>query len=141
MEAGRSERQLEPVENWDQVRDVNGAGHIRPWSNTHRMPDPLGSFVPQWGKLSGIQNNSRLEERKWEAPAAFNDAQDIILTSTDLGRPKVGLSRCAGHLDGRSTGHDAYNPLETYAMRKDITWKPYGLYYMDLRPYNLQFAE
>ncbi len=34
-----------------------------------------------------------------------------------------------------------YNPLETYAMRKDITWKPYSLYYMDLRPYNLRIGE
>ena len=132
---------LEPVENWGQVRAVEGEGHIRPWSNTHRMPDPLGSFVPQWGVLSGIQNNSRLQERQWDAPAAFNDAQNVILTSTDWDERQRAYRAALDIWVDEAPGTMLYNPLETYAMRKDITWKPYGLYYMDLRPYNLLFGE
>lgn len=132
---------LEPLENWNQVRAVEGEGHIRPWSNTHRMPDPLGSFVPQWGRLSEIQNNSRLEERKWDAPDAFNEAQDVILKSADWNERQQAYRDALDIWMDEAPGTMLYNPLETYAMRKDITWKPYGLYYMDLRPYNLQFAE
>ena len=39
-----------PTENFAQADDAGSEVHIRPWSNTHRMPDPLGSFVPQWGE-------------------------------------------------------------------------------------------
>ena len=74
---------LEPVENWAQVTDPNGTVHVRPWSNTHRLPDPIGSFVPQWGEASEIQNNSDVAARSWKAPARFNELHDTIITATD----------------------------------------------------------
>jgi len=132
---------LEPVENWGQVTDANGTVHMRPWSNTHRMPDPTGSFVPQWGKESGIQNNKQDKARSWKAPSAFNDAQDVITTSTDWQERKDAYRKALDIWMDETPGTMLYNPLETYAMRKNIQWKPYGLYYMDLRPDNLQIAE
>jgi peptide/nickel transport system substrate-binding protein len=132
---------LEPVENWGQVTDPEGTVHIRPWSNTHRMPDPLGSFVPQWGAASGIQNNRQDADRAWDAPAEFNDLQNVIVTSTDWDERQQAYRGALDIWMDEAPGTMLYNPLETYAMRKDITWKPYGLYYMDLRPYNLQIAE
>lgn len=132
---------LEPVENFGQVNDPSDTVHIRPWSNTHRMPDPLGSFVPQWGAESPVQNNNDDPERAWDAPQEFNDLQNVIVTSTDWDERQQAYRDALDIWMDEAPGTMLYNPLETYAMRNDIGWKPYGLYYMDLRPYNLQIAE
>lgn len=126
---------LEPVENWSQVREPGMV--VRPWSNTHRMPDPIGSFVPQWGEISGIQNNKRHPERSWSAPAEFNDQQRVIATSTDPAERQDAYRAALDIWIEEAPGTMLYNPLETYAMKANIEWKPYGLYYMDFRPYNL----
>lgn len=132
---------LEPVENWAQVTDPNSPVHVRPWSNTHRLPDPIGSFVPQWGKASGIQKNPDDPARSWKAPEEFNALQDVITTSTDPAERKDAYRKALDIFMEEAPGTILYNPLETYAMRSDIEWKPYSLYYMDFRPYNLQFKD
>lgn len=132
---------LDPVENFSQVTDASGTVHIRPWSNTHRMPDPLGSFVPQWGADSEVQNNNQVADRAWDAPAEFNELHNVIVASTDWDERKQAYRDALDIWMDETPGTMLYNPLETYAMRKDITWKPYGLYYMDLRPYNLKIGE
>lgn len=132
---------LEPVENWSQVNDPDAKVNIRPWSNTHRLPDPVGSFVPQWGVNSAIQNNRQKPSRSWDAPQEFNDLQNVIVTSTDWDERQKAYRKALDIWMDEVPGTMLYNPLETYAMRKEITWKPYGLYYMDLRPYNLQIAK
>lgn len=126
---------LEPRENFSQVREPGV--HIEPWSNTHRFPDPLGSFVPQWGKSAEVQNNSRFPERAWKAPARFNELQDVIIASTNWDERKEAYREALGIWDDEAVGTILYNPLESYAMRREVNWKPYGLYYMDFRPYNL----
>jgi peptide/nickel transport system substrate-binding protein len=126
---------LEPVENWSLVREAGVV--VEPWSNTHRMPDPIGSFVPQWGSDSGIQNNRRNPERSWKAPAEFNEQQHIIGTSTDPEERKAAYRAALDIWIDEAPGTMLYNPLETYAVKDNIEWKPYGLYYMDFRPYNL----
>lgn len=132
---------LDPVENFGQVNDAEGTVHIRPWSNTHRMPDPLGSFVPQWGSDSWVQNNRQVAARSWQPPAEFNELHNVIVASTDWDERQNAYRGALDIWMDEAPGTMLYNPLETYAMRKEITWKPYGLYYMDLRPYNLQIAE
>ncbi len=132
---------LDPVENFGQVNDPNGTVHIRPWSNTHRMPDPLGSFVPQWGADSWVQNNPQDEARSWQPPVEFNKLHNVIVASTDWDERQQAYRDALDIWMDETPGTMLYNPLETYAMRKEVTWKPYGLYYMDLRPYNLKIAE
>lgn len=129
---------LEPVENFDQAE--RAGVHILPWSNTHRFPDPLGSFVPQWGASSAIQKNKKFPERSWRAPQRFNELQQVLLTSMDNAERKQAYREALEIWMDEMPGTILYNPLETYAMRKEINWKPYGLYYMDFRPYNLSFA-
>ena len=128
---------LEPVENWTQVR-AKGT-NIRPWSNTHRMPDPMGSFVPQWGEYSDIQNNPDDPARSWVPPEEFNEQQHILATSIDPQVRKDAYRRALEIWMDEAPGTMLYNPLETYAFKADIEWKPYSLYYMDFRPYNLKF--
>lgn len=131
---------LEPVENWTQVEDPNSPVHIRPWSNTHRIPDPLGSFVPQWGEASGIQNNNDLPERSWKAPARFNELLDVLTTSTSDEERRKAYREALDIWMEEAPGTMLYNPLETYALKADIQWRPVSLYYMDFRPGNLQFG-
>ncbi|MDP4034156.1 MAG: ABC transporter substrate-binding protein [Pseudorhodobacter sp.] len=128
---------LEPRENNDQAAEAGV--HILPWSNTHRFPDPLGSFVPQWGKDSGVQKNKKFPERNWNAPARFNELQDILISSMDRDERRAAYAEALAIWNDEAPGTILYNPLETYALRKGIHWKPYGLYYMDFRPYNLTF--
>ncbi|WP_439529990.1 ABC transporter substrate-binding protein [Pannonibacter sp.] len=129
---------LQPVENFTQAEEKGV--HILPWSNTHRFPDPLGSFVPQWGKSSGSQKNAKFPERSWAAPTRFNELQDILLTSMDWAERKTAYREALEIWNDEAPGTILYNPLESYAMKKSVNWKPYGLYYMDFRPYNLTFG-
>ena len=130
---------LEPVENFTQAEQPGV--NILPWSNTHRFPDPLGSFVPQWGKTSAIQNNRRYPERSWNAPERFNELQNTLIVSMDNAERKAAYREALEIWMDEAPGTILYNPLETYAMRKSLNWKPYGLYYMDFRPYNLTFPQ
>ncbi|WP_289036597.1 ABC transporter substrate-binding protein [uncultured Roseibium sp.] len=131
---------LEPVENWTQVNDKDSTVHIRPWSNTHRMPDPLGSFVPQWGKDSSVQNNKQLASRSWKAPEKFNELHDVIVAGTDMEVRQQAYREALEIWNDEAPGTMLYNPLETYALKKDIQWRPVSLYYMDFRPDNLKFG-
>ncbi|MEM5584694.1 ABC transporter substrate-binding protein [Roseibium sp. AS2] len=131
---------LEPVENWAQVNDKDATVHIRPWSNTHRMPDPIGSFVPQWGKDSWVQSNKQLASRSWDAPDRFNELHDVIVSATDMEVRQQAYREALDIWVDEAPGTMLYNPLETYALKKDIQWKPVSLYYMDFRPDNLQFG-
>lgn len=127
---------VEPVENWSQVTKAEGT-HMRPWSNTHRMPDPLGSFVPQWGDLGPVQNNKDFPDRVWKAPARFNELHRQIESETDMEARKAAYREALDIWMEEAPGTMLYNPLETYALKKSIKWKPYSLYYMDFRPDNL----
>lgn len=129
---------VEPVETFAQVTGQEGT-HIRPWSNTHRMPDPLGSFVPQWGNLSPVQNNKKFPDRAWKAPARFNELHRQIESETDMTARKAAYREALDIWMDEAPGTMLYNPLETYAMKSSVHWKPYALYYMDFRPYNLTF--
>lgn len=131
---------VEPVENWSLVNDQDGT-HIRPWSNTHRMPDPLGSFVPQWGNLGWVQRNKKFPEREWKAPARFNELHRRIESETDMTARQAAYREALDIWMDEAPGTMLYNPLETYALKTSIKWKPYSLYYMDFRPYNLTFGQ
>ena len=130
---------LEPRENFTQVREPGV--HVRPWSNTHRMPDPSGSFVASWGPDTAPQNNSRYPERIWRAPVRFNERLNVVVTSTDWDERRSAFREALEIWVDEAPGTILYNPLETYALRRDIGWKPYSLYYMDFRPYNLTFGQ
>ncbi|MEX2644283.1 MAG: ABC transporter substrate-binding protein, partial [Acetobacterales bacterium] len=75
---------LETGENNKQVRAEGW--NVYPWSNTHRLPDPVGSFVPQWGPRSGVQNNKVIA---WKPPARFNELQQVLETSADMAERKA----------------------------------------------------
>jgi len=130
---------IEPVENWSQVTSTDGRVNIRPWSNTHRMPDPLGSFVPQWGPFSHVIRNKQKAERGWKPPQEYFDLLKVIETSADWDERRKAYRAALDIWMDEAPGTMLYNPLETYAMKASVDWMPYSLYYMDFRPDVLKF--
>lgn len=121
-------------ENWKQVRDAGW--DVYPWSNTHRLPDPVGSLIPQWGPRSAIQRNKLVH---WDAPDEYNKLNGIMETSYDQTERADAYRKALDIWEAVAPGTILYNPLETYGVKKSIAWMPYALYYMDFRPYNLKF--
>ncbi|MEQ9123864.1 MAG: ABC transporter substrate-binding protein [Alphaproteobacteria bacterium] len=130
---------IEPVENWSQVTSTDGRVNMRPWSNTHRMPDPLGSFVPQWGPFSHVIRNKQKAERGWKPPQEYFDLLKVIETSADWDERRKAYRAALDIWMDEAPGTMLYNPLETYAMKASVDWMPYSLYYMDFRPDVLKF--
>ncbi|MEO1106098.1 MAG: ABC transporter substrate-binding protein, partial [Pseudomonadota bacterium] len=62
---------------------------------------------------------------------------EVIVTSTSMDERQDAYRSALDIWMAETPGTMLYNPLETYAMRSDISWKPYSLYYMDFRPENL----
>jgi peptide/nickel transport system substrate-binding protein len=42
--------------------------------------------------------------------------------------------------EDEAPGTALYQPLEAYAIKKNISWRPTTFYFMDLRPTNLSFG-
>lgn len=131
--------QLEVVENW--TLTLADGVNIRPHSNTHSIPDPLGSFINQWGKRGGGQNNRDFPDRVWVPGERFTELEAVVAGSLDVEARAEAFREMLDIWVDEVPGTLLYNPLETYAVRSDVQWQPYSLYYMDFRPTNLQFAE
>ena len=125
--------QLQVVENFKQVSAEQMM--IRNWSNSTRYPDHLGALWVAWGPEGSSQKTWKM----WKAPQAFNDLGRKLESSLDM---KARFQLAKSMLDiweDDAPGTVLYQPLETYAVKKSIKWRPVTFYYMDLRPYNLQF--
>ena len=116
------------VENFTQTRTPDVM--IYPWSNSYRLPDPVGGLVSLWGKDSEVQKNYKY----WTSPQAFNDAQNVVVTSMDPKQRYAAFQTMLDIFEDEAPAALLYNPYETYAMKNTIQWTPYPLYFMDFRP-------
>jgi peptide/nickel transport system substrate-binding protein len=126
---------LEIVENFTQTRTPDVM--IYPWSNSFRLPDPMGGIWPLYGDASAIQKKYKY----WTAPAEFNRLGNVVESSMD---PKERYQAFQGMLDIFEDDVPAillYNAFETYAMKRDIDWTPYPLFFMDFRPDVFKMSE
>ncbi len=123
---------IEVVENFKQKRSKDVA--VYPWSNTYRLPDPTGAMWILYGDKSALQRKYKY----WKAPKEFNELGNKVLTSADMKKRFSMFQRQLDILEDEAPMTILYNPFETYAMRKGVEWTPYPLYFMDLRPDNLQ---
>ncbi len=123
---------ITPVENFKAVRAEGAA--IYPWSNTVRYPDPIGQLVMSYGPRSAIQRRYKF----WTSPDEFKEKTQVLETSMDKGTRKAAFRRMMEIYTDEVPATTLYNPLSTYGMREGIEFTPYTLYYMDLRPDNLQ---
>ena len=116
------------VENFTQTRTADVM--IYPWSNSYRLPDPVGGLVSLWGYDSELQKNYKY----WTSPKAFNDAQDVVVTSMDPKARYAAFQTMLDIFEDEAPAALLYNPYENYAMKNTIQWTPYPLYFMDFRP-------
>jgi peptide/nickel transport system substrate-binding protein len=119
---------LELVETWEEVRDKDR--EIYAWSNTTRLPDPVGGLLVSWGPKSRIQ--SILEH--WLAPSEFNKLASVVEHSADPQLRYSAFQRMLDIFEDEMPGTILYNPLYTYGVKSNIEWTPYPLYFMDFRP-------
>jgi peptide/nickel transport system substrate-binding protein len=115
---------------------MHGPGQqIGNWSNSTRLPDPLGALWIAWGPDGEVQSR-----REWTTADAFNAAGRALEAETDQERRRALFARMLDIWEDECPGTILYQPLETYGVRKSVRWRPYTFYFMDLRPDNLSFA-
>jgi peptide/nickel transport system substrate-binding protein len=126
---------LEVVETFPQMS--RPGMQIGNTSNSVRLPDPLGSLWVSWAPDATAQASG-----EWPAASAagFNAAGRALEVETDPAKRRALFETMLTEWETEAPGTILYQPLETYGVRKSITWQPYTFYYMDLRPYNLRFT-
>jgi peptide/nickel transport system substrate-binding protein len=122
--------EIEYVESFKAVRSEGV--QIYAWSNTYRVPDPSGALLPLWGPEAGPQT----DHNTFTAPAEFNELAGRLLQTADMAERKEQFQRMLDIFEDEMVMTMLYNPLTTYAVRKNLVWEPYPLYYMDFRPSN-----
>lgn len=125
---------LQVVENSTQMR--GDGSQISNWSNSTRLPDPLGALWIAWGPGGEIQTDGL-----WTSPAAFNDLGRQLEAETDPAKRKALFAKMLDVWEDEVPGTILYQPLEAYAIKKRIAWRPTTFYFMDLRPDNLGFGK
>ncbi|NKE45192.1 ABC transporter substrate-binding protein [Roseomonas frigidaquae] len=124
---------LQVVENFAQMR---AAGQqIGNNSNSTRLPDPLGALWISWGPSSYFQVSGAFRSTE-----TFNAAGRALEAETDPAKRKALFKTMLDAWEDAAPGTVLYQPAEFYAMRRNIDWRPYTFYFMDLRPDNLRFT-
>ncbi|CAN7629826.1 ABC transporter substrate-binding protein [Bosea sp. LjRoot237] len=124
---------LQVVENSTQMR---GAGaQIFNWSNSTRLPDPLGAIWVAWGPAGEHQIS-----KFWTSAEGFNKAGTALEAEVDPARRKALFTEMLDIWEDEAPATILYQPSEAYAIKKAIAWRPTTFYFMDLRPDNLSFA-
>jgi peptide/nickel transport system substrate-binding protein len=127
---------LQVVETSAQMRE-EGKSQISNWSNSTRLPDPLGALWVSWGPGGEVQSKDI-----W-APGsrdAFNAAGKALEAEVDPAKRKELFVAMLDEWEKEAPGTILYQPFEAYAIRKSIKWRPTTFYFMDLSPENLTFG-
>lgn len=124
---------LQIVENSSQLRAPGQ--QITNWSNSTRLPDPLGALWIAWGPAGEVQSR-----REWTSAGAFNEVGRALEAETAMERRRALFARMLDIWEDECPGTILYQPSESYGVRKSVRWRPYTFYFMDLRPDNLSFA-
>ncbi|CAN7457463.1 ABC transporter substrate-binding protein [Bosea sp. LjRoot9] len=124
---------LQVVENSAQLRGPGS--QIFNWSNSTRLPDPLGSIWVAWGPAGEIQVS-----KFWTSAGAFNKAGNALEAEVDPAKRKALFTEMLDIWEDEAPATILYQPSEAYAIKKSIAWRPNTFYFMDLRPDNLSFG-
>jgi peptide/nickel transport system substrate-binding protein len=124
---------LQVVENSTQLRGPGA--QIFNWSNSTRLPDPLGAIWVAWGPTGEIQTSGF-----WKSAEAFNKAGRALEAETDPVKRKALFAEMLDVWEDEVPATILYQPSEAYAIKRSIAWRPTTFYFMDLRPDNLSFG-
>lgn len=105
------------------------------WSNSTRLPDPLGAIWVAYGPASEIQVGGF-----WKSADAFNRAGRALEAEVDPARRKALFTQMLEVWEDEAQATILYQPSEAYAIKRSIAWRPTTFYFMDLRPDNLSFG-
>ncbi|MBS7700942.1 MULTISPECIES: ABC transporter substrate-binding protein [unclassified Chelatococcus] len=125
---------LQVIENSTQQRGPGA--QIFNWSNSTRLPDPLGAIWVAWGADGEIQ-----KQGFWQSADAFNKAGRALEAETDPAKRKALFTEMLDIWEDEAPATILYQPSEAYAIKKSIAWRPTTFYFMDLRPDNLSFGK
>lgn len=109
--------------------------HVTPWSATSGTADPDGYLWRNWGP-----DNSQQKNGWWaaESAARYNALGKEARSILDTKRRFDLYQQMLDQYESEAPGTILYAPKEAYALRSNIDWTPYPLYYLDLRNYNLK---
>lgn len=119
------------VDSFKEVR-ADGA-QVYAWSNTYRIPDPVGAFLPLYGPGTDIQD----EHKFFVPPQEFNDLAAELSSSTDVEKRRADFGKMMDIFMDEMPITILYNPVLAYAMKDTIDWQPFAQFYMDFGPENL----
>ncbi len=104
--------------------------HVTPWSATSGTADPDGYLWRNWGP-----DNSQQKNGWWaaESAARYNDLGKQARSILDQKQRFDLYQQMLDQYESEAPGTTLYAPKETYALRSNIDWTPYSLYYLDLR--------
>jgi len=126
---------IQVVENSTQMRGEGS--QISNWSNSTRLPDPLGALWIAWGPGGEVQSE---KPSMWPTAEEFNSVGRQLEAETDRVKRKALFTKMLDIWEDEAPGTALYQPLEAYAIKKNISWRPTTFYFMDLRPTNLSFG-
>jgi peptide/nickel transport system substrate-binding protein len=127
--------EMQVVETSDQMSGDNA--QIYNWSNSTRLPDPLGGLWIAWGPGGEVQ-----VKNVWAPDSAktFNEYGHSLEAETDPVKRKALFVKMLDTWEDECPGTILYQPFEAYAIKRSIQWRPTTFYFMDLRPDNLHFS-
>jgi peptide/nickel transport system substrate-binding protein len=106
---------------------------IRDWSNTIFWNDPVGVLVRLFGPKGPMQNVTK----EW-TNAEFNALSETLSSSLDEGERKRSFRRMLEIFDVDDPAGTVLHDLTMfYGKRKDLSWTPYPIEYMDFRQANM----
>lgn len=113
----------------------NGMRQVGTWSATSGTADPDGYLWRNWGP-----DNTQQKGGYWtaESAAKYNDLGKQARSTLDRAKRVMLYGQQLDEFEGEAPGTTLYAPKEIYAMKTNIDWTPYALYWMDLRAYNLK---
>lgn len=123
---------LEFVESFKKVRTKSTM--VYAWSNTYRLPDPTGGIVATWGPQSAIQRKYKY----FTPPQEFNDLSTKLFGMENMKDRSAAFQRMLDIFEDERAMTILYNPIVTFAMKRNIDWTPYSLFFMDFRPDNFK---
>ncbi|RPI43151.1 MAG: oligopeptide ABC transporter substrate-binding protein [Betaproteobacteria bacterium] len=119
---------LDLVDNFKQVRGKGIEMHL--WSNTYRIPDPAGAIIVLYGPNSQMQRGYKF----WTAPAEFNEAVGVVLSSTEPKTRYAAFQKMLDIFEDEMPITILYNASYSYASKRKFDWKATPILYMDFRP-------
>lgn len=111
------------------------------WSNGIHFADPITPLWVDWGAASPRALTPGKKTATWVMPKGFAELGTQLETEMDEAKRKVVHQRMVDIFEDESPAAALWMEVVWYGVKKNIKWKPYSFWYMDLGPHNLSFGK